>query len=202
MKKYILSYVFPALLFVSMLFSAPSSSYARDFWDNDAWFMAGYGWSFHSDNPRSVNGPVKVSAGGNVWKFLAIEASFDTSWSYYGRYYPTWYGRWVSVDDNLWTFDLKPFLLVQPSFGNNVFALKPYVGIAPLFGISSTTSSFARDRYSFDLGVAIKGGLRIKFLKSMMLGVGVEYVYRGVSDFVLLRDTSNAIFSGEIGFVW
>lgn len=201
MKKYILSYVFPALLFVSMLFSVPSSSYAKDFYDSEAWVLFGYGYNLYSDNIRNVNGPVKLDVGGNIWKFLAIEASFDASWSYYGRYYPTWFGM-VSVDDNLWSFDLKPFLLVQPSFGNNVFSLKPYAGIAPLFGISSTTSSFARDRYSFDFGVAMKGGLRIKFLKSMMLGVGVEYVYRGVSDFVLLRDTSNVIFSGELGFVW
>ena len=155
------------------------------------WIMVGYGYSQSVDNSWSADGPFKVTVGGNLWRIVAMELALDTSWK-----------EWNYQGKNVaWTFDMKPYVLLQYPIGNKKNALLPYMGIAPVFSISGLDYDNLNDKSSFDIGVATKAGLRLRLLDFLMLGIGIEYTYHNNS-LPAYRHMSQFTAGVDAGFSW
>ncbi len=152
-----------------------------------SWVMGGYGYSQSVDGSWSSKGPVKFTVGGLLWDYVGMELNIDTSWEEYNS------------NNTVWTLDFKPYILIQSTLGNRSNALIPYVGIAPLFAVSGVDSDI--NDTSFDLGVATKGGLRIRLLNALIFGIGIEYVFHN-NNLSRARNMSQFNAVGEIGFSW
>lgn len=182
MKKFLFIILLASLVFHTQNAFAKSGSYY-------SWITVGYAYSQSVSGSWASNGPFKVSVGGLLWNYVGMELSADTSWYDWG------------TQNTSWTLDLKPYVLIQATLGNRNNALIPYVGIAPVFSIAGINYNNQSDTTGFDVGVAAKGGLRLKIINFIMLGAGLEYVYhhntlpatRNMSQF-------NAMF--EVGFSW
>ena len=118
-----------------------------------------------------------------------MELGADTSWDDIGS------------NNTSWTLDLKPYVLIQSTLGNRSNALIPYVGIAPVFSIAGIDYKNKEDTAGFDVGVAAKGGLRVRIIDALMFGAGIEYVYHH-NNLPASRNMSqfNAVI--EAGFSW
>lgn len=201
MKKFITIFaVLLSLLTASAGYSEEKKKEVNKSSDNNppSWFMIGYGYSQSVGNSWSPQGPIKFTVGGNIWKFIGIELTADINWQ-------NWNG-WANnrTYKNLaWSLDLKPYVLISQSIGNQANAIMPYVGIAPVISLSGLDyrDNYLSDKASFDIGVAAKGGLRFKFFKLFMAGAGIEYVYH-FNGLPAMRNMShfNAIF--EAGITW
>lgn len=166
-----------------------SSAYAQDSKSggNDAWLLAGYSYTFpDSKSMEGLNGPASLTIGGDIFWFIGLEASFG--------------GRWDTNGDSLkWSFDMKPYLMLQPKLGIDVISLRPYIGIGPSFhviGQSSTSDS------TFDVGFSAKAGLRLQALKFLFVGVGTEYLYHQAKLNNRTYDFSGWTVGAEVGFIW
>lgn len=179
------------LLFLCSLFLSVEKSFAQNTGAKYGWLTVGYGYSQSVDGSWTSTGPVKFTIGGLLWKYVGMELSADTSWL-------EWGGKNLS-----WTLDLKPYVLIQSTLGNKHNALIPYVGIAPVLAVSGVDydNKNYEDKTGFNVGVAAKGGLRIKIIDFLMLGIGIEYVYHK-NDLPASRDMSQFNAVAEVGFSW
>ena len=182
--------MFLLVFLLSLLFSS-EKLYAQNTGAYYGWLMAGYGYSQSVDGSWSSTGPVKLTLGGLLWRYIGMELSADGSWLNWGN------------KNMSWTVDLKPYVLIQSTLGNSHNALIPYVGIAPVFSISGIDYNNVNyaDKTGFDIGVAAKGGLRVKLVNFLMLGVGIEYVYHH-NKLPATRDMSQFNAVVEAGFSW
>ena len=184
MKKLIFLLSFFTLFFAGQ-------GFAQDTGAKYGWLTVGYGYSQSVDGSWSSTGPVKLTIGGLLWKYVGMELSADTSWL-------EWGGKNIS-----WTLDLKPYVLIQSTLGNKHNALIPYVGIAPVLAVSGVDydNKNYEDKTGFNVGVAAKGGLRVKIIDFLMFGIGIEYVYHK-NDLPASRDMSQFNAIAEVGFSW
>lgn len=182
MKKIIFILCVPFILLSTGKSYADSGAYY-------SWLTVGYGYSQSVENSWSATGPVKLTIGGLLWEYVGMELSADTSWLDNGR------------NNFAWSLDLKPYVLVQSTLGNRSNALIPYVGIAPVFSIAGVNYDNRDDVTGFDVGVATKGGLRVKLAGALMLGMGIEYVYHH-NKLPHTRNMSQFNAIAEIGFSW
>ena len=182
MKKLLFLLVLSSLVLYSQTSHARTGAYY-------SWVTVGYGYSQSVGGSWASDGPFKFTVGGLLWNYVGMELAADTSWYDWG------------VHNTSWTLDLKPYVLIQATLGNRSNALIPYVGIAPVFSIAGIDYKDKEDTAGFDFGVAAKGGLRLKIINALMLGLGIEYVYHH-SDLPATRNMSQFNAVAEIGFSW
>lgn len=182
MKKLLFLLVLTSLVLYSQNAYARNGAYY-------SWLTVGYGYSQSVGGSWSSYGPLKLTIGGLLWNYVGMELAADTSWDDIGN------------NNNSWTLDLKPYVLIQSTLGNRSNALIPYVGIAPVFSIAGIDYENKEDTAGFDVGVAAKGGLRVRLIDALMLGVGIEYVYHH-NDLPASRNMSQFNAMVEVGFSW
>lgn len=198
MKKIVLILLFS----IGLLSFGANQSFAQQKEYKPIWALVGYGKSMNVDDSWGngyISGPFKVTIGGAIWKYIAMELAIDTSW---GNWRETHNG--YLYKNSLWSLDLKPYFLVHQPIGTTDFAVIPYVGIAPVLGISGINhqSDYKSDDAEFQMGVAAKGGLRFQIFRFLNVGAGIEYTYHrnykinGPGN----RDMFTAIF--EAGFMF
>ena len=191
MKKYILLFsLFITFLAIQPVYAQYDDSYSEETIYR-GWFMIGYGYSQSVDNSWKSDGPFKITVGGNLWKYVAMELAADTSWK-------EWHDNGKNVS---WTFDLKPYVLLQYSLGNPKNAILPYVGIAPVLSIAGIDFDNYNDKSTFDVGVAAKAGIRLRLLQFLMLGLGMEYTYH-YNGLPVDRNMSQFTAGFDAGFSW
>lgn len=174
-------------VFILVVFHSYSAHAARG--THYSWVTVGYGYSQSVGGSWSSYGPLKFTIGGLLWNYVGMELGADTSWDDIGS------------NNTSWTLDLKPYVLIQSTLGNRSNALIPYVGIAPVFSIAGIDYKNKEDTAGFDVGVAAKGGLRVRIIDALMFGAGIEYVYHH-NNLPASRNMSqfNAVI--EAGFSW
>lgn len=194
--------VFMKISFVIAAFFAVtfSSAYAQESKSrsNDGWFLVGYSYTFpDSKSMEGLQGPTTITIGGDLWRFIGLEVTLG--------------GRWDTNGDSLypkWSFDMKPYLMIQPKLGIDVISLRPYIGIGPSFhvsGINSTLDLIGQSSTSdstFDVGFSAKAGLRLQALKFLFVGVGTEYLYHQAKLNNRTYDFSGWTVGAEVGFIW
>lgn len=182
-----------------------SSAYAQDSKSggNDAWLLAGYSYTFpDSKSMEGLNGPASLTIGGDIFWFIGLEASFGGRWETQG------YSNNRNEGHTTWSFDIKPYLILQPKLGIDVISLRPYIGIGPSFhvsGINSTLDLIGQSSTSdstFDVGFSAKAGLRLQALKFLFVGVGTEYLYHQAKLNNRTYDFSGWTVGAEVGFIW
>lgn len=183
---YMKKILFIAILFSLVLYTQNASAKSGSKY---SWVTVGYAYSQSVGGSWASNGPFKVTLGGLLWNYVGMELAADTSWYDWG------------TNHTSWTLDLKPYVLIQATLGNSSNALIPYVGIAPVFSIAGINYSNREDTAGFDVGVAAKGGLRLKLINFLMLGAGIEYVYHH-NTLPATRNMSQFNAMVEVGFSW
>lgn len=198
--------------FIAALFAVTfSSAYAQESKSrsNDGWFLVGYSYTFPDTQQNgSIGGPVTLTAGGDIWRFIGLEVTLGGRWSinessiYANNQYL------ASYKEALWSFDIKPYLMLQPKIGVDLISLRPYFGIGPSFhftGLNSTLDLIGQSTTStssFDVGFSAKAGLRLQALKLLFVGVGTEYLYHKAKLNNINYDLSGWTVGAEIGFIW
>ena len=198
MKKIVVILLFS----ISVLAIGANTSFAQKKEYKPIWALVGYGISKNVDGSWGgveIGGPFKVTVGGAIWKYIAMELAIDTSWGYYDGSVNNYSGK----NSTLWSLDLKPYFLVHQPIGTTDFAVIPYVGVAPLFGVSGFVNDQAGvNEAEFQVGVAAKGGLRFQIFRFLNVGMAIEYTYH--RNYNLYgpenRDMFTAIF--EAGFMF
>ena len=161
---------------------------------------------------EGLQGPATITIGGDLWRFIGLEVTLGGRWdtqnyvrsaSIGGAYVP------YEATSLLWSFDMKPYLMLQPKIGVDMISLRPYFGIGPSFhftGINSTEellgSSYKDSASSFDVGFSAKAGLRLQALKFLFVGVGTEYLYHKAKLNNRTYDFSGWTVGAEVGFIW
>lgn len=183
-----------------------SSAYAQDSKSggNDAWLLAGYSYTFpDSKSMEGLNGPASLTIGGDIFWFIGLEASFGGRWETQYSYNNRNVGHYTT-----WSFDIKPYLILQPKLGIDLISLRPYIGIGPSFhitGVNFTSdiidNSIGSDS-TFDVGFSAKAGLRLQALKFLFVGVGTEYLYHQAKLNNRTYDFSGWTVGAEVGFIW
>lgn len=205
------------IVFSLFVFSAFSfnSAYAQESKSrsNDGWFLVGYGYSFpDSKSMEGLQGPATITIGGDLWRFIGLEVTLGGRWdtqnyiatsNILGGYIP------YNATSILWSFDIKPYLMLQPKIGVDMLSLRPYLGIGPSFhftGINSTAEFLGNSSNSsstnFDVGFSAKAGLRLQALKFLFVGVGAEYLYHEAKIQNRNYDFSGFTVGAEVGFIW
>lgn len=175
-----ISFVIAALFAVTF-----SSAYAQEgkSRSNDGWFLVGYSYTFpDSKSMEGLQGPATITIGGDLWRFIGLEVTLGGRWDTNGDY-------------PKWSFDMKPYLMLQPKLGIDVISLRPYIGIGPSFHVSGINSTF-------DVGFSAKAGLRLQALKFLFVGVGTEYLYHQAKLNNRTYDFSGWTVGAEVGFIW
>lgn len=197
-----------AFLFVFLL-AVTNSSYAQDKGGSgDAWILLGYSYTeATSSKSKGIYGPLSLTFGGDIWRFIGLEVSLSSRWKLGSERVEPIAGTSVNVSSALWSFDIKPYLMLQPKFGFDLVSIRPYFGIGPTFSISGSFSvadiagSNSVDT-SFDVGLSTKLGVRLQVVKFLFLGVGAEYMYHNPKLNGQYQDLSGFSFGGEIGLIW
>lgn len=160
------------------LFISYNNLYAEESGDKkNMWLMVGYSYTLpEAQDINSVIGPVTLSFGGNVWRFLGLEVTFGYRWGsdlYVGEILED-----VTYSEDFFSADMKPYFLLQPKFGVDTLSLRPYFGIGPSFHFvgSNTASDISKITTSLNVGFSVKAGVRAQILKYLFLGVGGEYL--------------------------
>ncbi len=205
--------VFMKISFVIAAFFAVtfSSAYAQESKSrsNDGWFLVGYSYTFpDSKSMEGLQGPATITIGGDLWRFIGLEVTLGGRWATneYSLYANN--QHIVSYTEALWSFDMKPYLMLQPKLGIDVISLRPYIGIGPSFhvsGINSTLDLIGQSSTSdstFDVGFSAKAGLRLQALKFLFVGVGTEYLYHQAKLNNRTYDFSGWTVGAEVGFIW
>lgn len=197
---------------ISFIFSFANISFAEEKErSKDAWFLLGYGYTVPSDSAvDGLMGPATLTFGGDIWRFIGIELTLGSRWRLGEDTYRTLDGSSiVSAKNALWSFDIKPYLLLQPKFGIDLISIRPYFGIGPTFSISGFNStaeligaSNSSSDTSFDVGFSTKLGVRLQALKFLFVGVGAEYMYHNPKLSGVNKNLSGFSFGGEIGIIW
>lgn len=212
MKVFIKFFIIAALFAVTFNSAYAKESKSRS---NDGWFLVGYSYTFpDSGAMEGLQGPATITIGGDLWRFIGLELTLGGRWetqNYYssaniaGVNYP------YEATNLLWSFDMKPYLMLQPKLGIDMISLRPYFGIGPSFhftGINSTeellgsSSSYKDSASSFDVGVSVKAGLRLQAVKFLFVGVGTEYLYHQAKLNDKTYDFSGWTVGAEVGFIW
>lgn len=188
---------------------------------NDSWLLAGYNQNVVGEKGVTESyGPISGILGGDIGRFLAMElqlggrigkdeASFATA--DYSQ----------SVTQDLSIFDAKLYLMLQSKFALPGIAFRPYIGVAPTFHYSKVTTtksgtynngilagksiSGEEKHDSYDFGVAAKVGLRMQFVKFIMLGINLEYQFHKTElpyKDNLAYDMSGFSVGAELGLSW
>lgn len=208
--------IFKSLFIVLSLFVAATLSvnnaYAQESKprSNDGWLLFGYGYSFpDSKSMEGLLGPATLTIGGDLWRFIGLEVTLGGRWN--TKNYNAYLNgqRVISYTDLLWSFDIKPYLMLQPKIGVDMLSLRPYIGVGPSFhftGVNSTSEilgdSSKTGQSSFDVGVSAKAGLRLQALKFLFVGVGAEYLYHETKISHKNYDFSGFTVGAEVGFIW
>ena len=205
-----ISFMIAALFAVTFSSAYAQESKSRS---NDGWFLVGYSYTFpNSKSMDGLQGPATITIGGDLWRFIGLEVTLGGRWdtqnyvrsaSIGGAYIP------YEATSLLWSFDMKPYLMLQPKIGVDMISLRPYFGIGPSFhftGINSTEellgSSYKDSASSFDVGFSAKAGLRLQALKFLFVGVGTEYLYHKAKLNNRTYDFSGWTVGAEVGFIW
>lgn len=197
--------------FIAALFAVTfSSAYAQESKSrsNDGWFLVGYSYTIPDTQKNgSIGGPVTLTAGGDIWRFIGLEVTLGGRWETNTLYANNM--QIANYTDLLWSFDIKPYLMLQPKIGIDLISLRPYFGIGPSFhftGLNSTEeligNSNKNSTSSFDVGFSAKAGLRLQALKLLFVGVGTEYLYHKAKLNNINYDLSGWTVGAEIGFIW
>ena len=156
-------------------------------YDRNYWFLLGYNQNLIEERSDDM-GPLYGTFGLDILDFL----SFDLTLAGVMANKVEYVQRLItesgvlkgsnSSNQNLMSFDIKPYLVFQYKFPLGIAVLRPYVGLGPTFHyvvVSSTgnVQDLNLDSNSFDFGVSTKFGLRFQFVKYFMLGVNMEYLY-------------------------
>lgn len=205
-----ISFIMAAVFAVSFNYAYAQESKSRS---NDSWFLAGYSYTFpDSGAMEGLQGPATITIGGDLWRFIGLEITLGGRWDTQNYTSSSNMGGInipYEATNILWSFDMKPYLILQPKLGVDMISLRPYFGIGPSFhftGINSTEEFLGKSSKdsasSFDVGVSVKAGLRLQAIKFLFVGVGTEYLYHQAK---LNNKTYN--FSGwtvgaEVGFIW
>lgn len=199
MKKYS-KIVFTLVL--SMFIMTSVNAYAKD-----SWFLLGYNYTLPDKGAENLNGPATLTMGSDIFAFIGFELALGTRWNDTGKHFLNSDAN-LSANSTLWSFDIKPYLMLQPKIGFDALALRPYLGIGPTFSFSGqeytslTTGGKKSSATYFDVGVSTKAGLRIQALKFLLIGVGAEYIYHDTKHAGKNINMSGFTFGGEIGFIW
>lgn len=193
--------------FLLFLFAVTGTSYAQESKERsrDAWFLLGYGYTVPSDSKvDGLMGPATLTFGGDIWRFIGLEVTLGTKWKVGGKVTRTHNVDLYTSIDSLWSFDIKPYLLLQPKFGIDLISIRPYFGIGPTFSFSSMSSidNSIKVDTSFDVGFSTKLGVRLQALKFLFVGVGAEYMYHNPKLSGVNQNLSGFSFGGEVGLIW
>lgn len=157
--------------FIAALFAVTfSSAYAQESKSrsNDGWFLVGYSYTIpDSKSMNGLQGPATLTIGGDIWRFIGLEVTLGGRWetNTYSSYANNM--QIANYTDLLWSFDMKPYLMLQPKIGVDMISLRPYFGIGPSFhftGLNSTLDLIGQSKTStssFDVGFSAKAGLRL-----------------------------------------
>lgn len=202
MKSFLNFKILASLFVFVFVVTTSSSSYAQDK-GGDAWILLGYSYTEASNSStKGIYGPLSLTFGGDIWRFIGVEVSLGTRWK------PGYVPNYSLISDTLWSFDIKPYLMLQPKFGVDLVSIRPYFGIGPTFSISGIayTSDIVdtskRTDTTFDVGFSTKLGVRLQALKFLFVGVGAEYMYLNPKINGVNRDLSGFSFGGEVGLIW
>ena len=193
--------------FLLFLFAITGTSFAQESNERskDAWFLLGYGYTVPSDSKvDGLMGPATLTFGGDIWRFIGLEVTLGTKWKVGGKVTRTHNVDLYTSIDSLWSFDIKPYLMLQPKFGIDLISIRPYFGIGPTFSFSSMSlidNSIKVDT-SFDVGFSTKLGVRLQALKFLFVGVGAEYMYHNPKLSGVNQNLSGFSFGGEVGLIW
>ena len=181
------------LTFATVFFVFCSNAFAQDKErGSDAWLLVGYGYSIpNNDQDKQLYGPLSLTIGGDIWRFIGLEVSLGTRWDFYSDTV-TGDQTLTGVEAVLWSFDIKPYLMLQPKLGVDMISVRPYFGIAT----SSTKNT------SFDVGFSTKLGVRLQALKFLFVGIGAEYIYNKPTINNTTYDLSGFNVNGEIGVIF
>lgn len=175
---------------------------------NDSWLLFGFGYTVPSDDKvDGLMGPATLTIGGDIWRFIGLEVTLGSRWRL-GEDKIPFAGQEVTLTNALWSFDIKPYLILQPKFGIDLISIRPYFGIGPTFSFSGFTytsdlvGSSSLSDTSFDVGFSTKLGVRLQALKFLFVGVGAEYMYQKPSYNGIEQNLSGFSFGGEIGLIW
>ena len=171
----------------------------------DAWILLGYSYTVPSDSKvDGLMGPATLTFGGDIWRFIGLEVTLGTKWKVGGKVTRTHNVDLYTSIDSLWSFDIKPYLLLQPKFGIDLISIRPYFGIGPTFSFSSMSSidNSIKVDTSFDVGFSTKLGVRLQALKFLFVGVGAEYMYHNPKLSGVNQNLSGFSFGGEVGIIW
>lgn len=202
MKSFLNFKILASLFVFVFVVTTSSSSYAQDK-GGDAWILLGYSYTEASkSSTKGIYGPLSLTFGGDIWRFIGVEVSLGTRWK------PGYVPNYSLISDTLWSFDIKPYLMLQPKFGVDLVSIRPYFGIGPTFSISGIaytsdlTGATDNSDTTFDVGFSTKLGVRLQALKFLFVGVGAEYMYLNPKINGVNRDLSGFSFGGEIGLIW
>ena len=165
------------------------------------WATLGYSYTVTDDKSQENNlyGPLSITLGGDFLKILAFEVAFAGRWNY------NWFNpAKLRFKENLMSFDITPYLLVQPSFGPNLAKFKPYIGIGVPFSFAGDKNSkeFFSNLDEFGVGFAAKAGLRVQLVKFLLIGVGFEYIYQKMDINKINEDFSGWRIGAEAGIIF
>ena len=197
--------------FLLFLFAVTGTSYAQESKERsrDAWFLLGYGYTVPSDSKvDGLMGPATLTIGGDLWRFIGLEVTLSSRWKLGDDIYSAPDGSDINMKNALWSFDIKPYLMLQPKFGIDLISIRPYFGIGPTFSVSGFTSTADivgvsnKSDTSFDVGFSTKLGVRLQALKFLFVGVGAEYMYHNPKLSGVNQNLSGFSFGGEVGLIW
>lgn len=215
MKSFLNFKILASLFVFVFVVTTSSSSYAQDK-GGDAWILLGYSYTEASkSSTKGIYGPLSLTFGGDIWRFIGLEVSLGSRWKigsdpavFQATVSDQTISTNLSMSNVLWSFDIKPYLMLQPKFGVDLVSIRPYFGIGPTFSISGIayTSDIVgasnKSDTTFDVGFSTKLGVRLQALKFLFVGVGAEYMYLNPKINGVNRDLSGFSFGGEVGLIW
>lgn len=199
------------LTLTTIFFFFYSNAYAQEKErSNNAWLLVGYGYSIpNNDQDKQLYGPLSLTIGGDIWRFIGLEVSLGTRWDFDSLTVPVGDQVLTNVDAALWSFDIKPYLMLQPKLGVDLISVRPYFGIGPTFSFSGYNTTMeilgaksTNQNTSFDVGFSTKLGIRLQALKFLFVGVGAEYIYNKPTINNKTFDLSGFNVNGEIGIIF
>lgn len=165
---------------------------------NDLWLL--FGINGVGETEYKLNGDAKGSSvnytgifGGDIWKFLGVELTLAGT---VGNIDNT--NKSINMNMEYTSFDVLVHLLFIPKINiNNIFSIRPYVGMGPSFHYMTmdekvgevTSKSYTS---SLDIGGSFKAGVRFQVLKYLMVGINLEYIIH--------ETTFNDAFSEKMDF--
>lgn len=178
-------FVFSGVLY-SSAYAAPAPIYQEKEKPNGNYYWLLFGYSDSETEDKSLaglTGPINLTIGGELYNFLGLEITLAGRWNTQ-NIFSNYGGSDVPVTNTLWSFDIKPYLILQPNIGIDLISFRPYIGIGPSFhvtGLNSTTdisgSYINSSSSAFNVGFSAKTGYRLQILYIFFLGMGVEFLY-------------------------